>query len=81
VGLPVGGLLARSGVAVDISVVLAMVTAMAVFYLEGFGFGVFWSALGLFIQGMSPYSSHIQRFRQRKAILNRYEFNRRPLGI
>jgi hypothetical protein len=73
--------LARRGTSVDLAVAFALATVMTTFYLEGFRVGVFWSALGLFIEAMSPYSAHIQKLRQRKQILNRYEVNPRPLGI
>jgi hypothetical protein len=73
--------LARRGTSVDLAVAFALAAAMATFYLEGFRVGVFWSAFGLVIEAMSPYSAHIEKLRQRKQIVNRYKFNPRPLGI
>jgi hypothetical protein len=71
--------LARSGTAVDIAVVFALMTAIAVFFLEGFGTGVWVSVLGLLIEAANPYRSQIERIRRGKQILNRYDHT--PLGI
>jgi hypothetical protein len=71
--------LARSGTAVDIAVVLALITATAVFYLEGFSVGVWVSALGFFIEGLNPYRSRVEGTRRAKEALNRYKHT--TLGI
>jgi len=49
--------------------------------LEGFGTGVWVSVIGLLIEAVNPYHSHVKEIRQGKEILSRYEGSRMPLGI